>query len=316
MPPLVSICMPAFNAAPYINEAIQSIIDQTYTNWELIIVNDGSTDNTATIIEALNDKRIQIINQPNKGAATARNKGYKNSRGTYIKFLDADDIINAGMIAQQVELASKNPNCIISSKWSRFYNNDLSSFKLSPEECWQDMPAVDWVCSSWKYTNSTTVPGVFLIPREIVEQARLWNESLSLLDDTEYFARTILKADQVIFSPNSTLYYRSGLQDNLSGRKDQAAHLSAFEAYNGVISTLLAKRNDRITQQLAANIWQLFIYTVYPGSPELVNRAQKALSELPPPNLSYPAGGYTRALSQIIGWKATKILKSILEKKA
>jgi glycosyltransferase involved in cell wall biosynthesis len=314
--PFVSIIIPVYNSENFIAETIDAALNQTYPFLEIILINDGSTDNSAKLMEPYGENpKIRIIHQANKGAAAARNTGYKDSRGAYIKFLDADDIMSADMIAEQVKLARKNPNGIISSQWGRFYHNDLSSFKLNPEECWQDMPAADWLCSSWKYTSSTTVPGIFLIPRRIVEQAGLWNESLSLLDDAEYFARTILAAEQVIFSPYSTLYYRSGLRNNLSGRKDPAAQLSAFEAYHGVISALLARRNDRTAQQLAANIWQLFIYTVYPERPDLLSRAQQALTALPAPDISFPAGGYTRFLSQLIGWKATKMFKSFLAKK-
>ncbi len=313
---LVSVIIPVYNSESFVKETIDAVLNQTYPFLEIILINDGSTDGSLKLIESYKDNsKVKIINQPNKGAAAARNTGYKNSNGVYIKFLDADDIINAEMIAEQVKLAGENSNAIISSKWGRFYNNDLNTFSLSPEECWQNMPAIDWLCSSWKYTRSMTVPGLFLIPRQIVEKAGLWNENLSLLDDTEYFARTILAAENVIFSENSTLYYRSGLQHSLSGRQDMVAYQSAFEAYSGLIKALLAARNDYHTQQLAANIWQMFIYTIYPDAPELISRAQKALTEFPPPNISFPAGGYTRFLSHIIGWKATKVFKSFFAKK-
>ncbi len=314
--PLVSVIIPVYNSEKYIENTINAVLHQTYPHLEIILVDDGSTDDSLSLIEHYSqDSKIKIIHQTNKGAATARNIGYKNSTGAYIKFLDADDIINAEMIAEQVKLAIENPEAIISSKWGRFYNNDLTTFNLSPEECWQNLPTIDWLCCSWKHGSSTTVPGIFLIPRKIVEKAGLWNENLSLLDDAEYFARTILAAKNVIFSQNSTLYYRSGLQNNISGRQDPAAYQSAFEAYNGVIKALLTTRNDALTQQLAANLWQMFIYTIYPDSPELVRRAQKALSELPPPDIPFPAGGYTLFLSRIIGWKGTKLLKSFFAKK-
>lgn len=313
--PLVSIIIPVYNSENYFENTIDAVLNQTYSALEIILVNDGSTDNSLNLIKRYkNNCKVKIIDQPNKGAAAARNTGYKNSTGTYIKFLDADDIINPEMIDEQVKLAIENPNDLISSKWGRFYNNDLNTFKLSPEECWQSLPSIDWLCSSWKYTNSTTVPGIFLIPRKIVELAGLWNENLSLLDDTEYFARTILAAKNVTFSEKSTLYYRSGLQHSLSGLKSIVAYQSAFEAYSGLIKVLLAARNDHHTQQLAANIWQMFIYTIYPDAPELVSRAQKALIGLPPPNIPFPAGGYTRLMSSLIGWKGTKVFKSFFAK--
>jgi len=314
--PLVSVIIPVYNSEKYIKQTIDAVLNQTYPYLEIVLVDDGSTDNSLRLIESYNgNSKINIIRQANKGAAAARNTGYKNSNGHYIKFLDADDIINIEMIAEQVKLARENPDAIISAKWGRFYNNDLTTFKLNPEECWQNMPAIDWLCSSWKYTSSTTVPGIFLIPREVVEKAGLWDENLSLLDDTEYFTRTILSAKNVIFSANSTLYYRSGLQDSLSGRQDTASYWSAFNAYSGLIKVLLAARNDEITQQIAANIWQGFIYTVYPAAPDIDSRAQKALTHLPPPNIPFPAGGYTLFMRRLIGWKGVKLLKSFFTKK-
>src|ERR1700761_7192282 len=92
--PLVSICMPAYNAGNYIMAAINSVIDQSYQNWELIIVNDGSTDNTGTELENINDSRIKIYNQTNKGQCAAANAAFGFSTGELIKFMDADDLIS------------------------------------------------------------------------------------------------------------------------------------------------------------------------------------------------------------------------------
>src|ERR1700744_5385897 len=94
MAELISIIMPAYNAENFIGSAIESVLDQTYLNWELIVVNDGSTDQTAAIVEtfAASDKRIKCISQPNMRQGAARNTGIKNSRGDLIAFLDADDL--------------------------------------------------------------------------------------------------------------------------------------------------------------------------------------------------------------------------------
>lgn len=88
---LVSIMMPAYNMAKYIGQAIESVLQQTYERWELIIVNDGSTDNTSQVIAAFVDPRIRVIDQPNGGEANARNTALKHISGEYLAFLDADD---------------------------------------------------------------------------------------------------------------------------------------------------------------------------------------------------------------------------------
>ncbi len=90
---LISIIIPAYNMDNYIHRAIQSVLNQSYKHWELIVVNDGSTDNTQNVVErfvAL-DKRISLINQDNSGVSVARNRGIAAAEGAYISFLDADD---------------------------------------------------------------------------------------------------------------------------------------------------------------------------------------------------------------------------------
>ena len=92
--PLVSVIMPAYNAQKYIAESIESVIGQTYLNWELLIVDDGSTDDTASIIKQyqLNDSRIQYFYQESGRQGKAKNTAIKNSKGDYIAFLDSDDL--------------------------------------------------------------------------------------------------------------------------------------------------------------------------------------------------------------------------------
>ncbi|MBX2973827.1 MAG: glycosyltransferase [Flavobacteriales bacterium] len=89
--PLVSVIMPAYNAAPYIEEAIRSVLTQTLGDLELIVVNDGSTDGTGAVARTIADPRVRVIDQPNGGVSRARNTGIDGARGTYIALLDADD---------------------------------------------------------------------------------------------------------------------------------------------------------------------------------------------------------------------------------
>jgi len=100
-----SIIIPAYNAAKYIDETIQSVLDQTYRNWELIIVDDGSTDNTSDVISRyLSDERIQYVYQNNSGVSTARNNGILRSKGQFVAFLDADDIWLNENLNKKIEL--------------------------------------------------------------------------------------------------------------------------------------------------------------------------------------------------------------------
>lgn len=108
---LVSIITPAFNCAEYIGECIESVLNQTYQNWEMIIVNDKSTDNTQSIVESYEkkDPRIKLFNQDkNAGAAAARNKALELSRGRFIAFLDSDDAWKPHKLERQLEFMLEN----------------------------------------------------------------------------------------------------------------------------------------------------------------------------------------------------------------
>lgn len=94
----VSIIVPAYNVEEYISETLQSLINQTYTNIEIIVVNDGSTDNTQKVAEIVQDSRIRVVNKPNGGASSARNYGLNVCSGDIVTFVDGDDIVSNDMI--------------------------------------------------------------------------------------------------------------------------------------------------------------------------------------------------------------------------
>ena len=105
---LISVIIPAYNAASFIEETIQSLYNQTYTNWEAIIVNDGSTDTTATICDSFTDKRVITIHQSNTGVATARNNGLALAKGDYIVFFDADDLMAPDFLQARIQVLEEN----------------------------------------------------------------------------------------------------------------------------------------------------------------------------------------------------------------
>jgi glycosyltransferase involved in cell wall biosynthesis len=107
--PKVSVVIPAYNQADYLGQAIQSTLDQTYQNWELTVIDDGSTDNTAKIVRRFRDPRISYIYQANKGLPGARNTGIELSSGEYLAFLDSDDYYHAEKLATQVAHLEQHP---------------------------------------------------------------------------------------------------------------------------------------------------------------------------------------------------------------
>jgi glycosyltransferase involved in cell wall biosynthesis len=116
--PLVSVVLPVYNGAAYLAESIQSILKQTYVNFELIIINDGSTDNSSEIIASFDDPRIRLYSQSNLGLPAALNKAIVLATSRYIARQDADDISLPSRLERQIEFLDNNPDCGIVGTWA------------------------------------------------------------------------------------------------------------------------------------------------------------------------------------------------------
>lgn len=125
MNPLVSIVLPAYNCEKYIHATIDSLLNQTYQNFELLIINDGSTDGTTKIIDTYTDSRIQLINNSkNEGLIFSLNKGLALAKGKYIARIDADDICLSTRIEKQVQWLEKNTNTVILATQIQLINEE------------------------------------------------------------------------------------------------------------------------------------------------------------------------------------------------
>ena len=134
---LVSIVMPAFNASSWISSSIQSVQKQSYQNWELIIIDDGSTDISVEIIKTfLFDRRISLITQDNFGPASARNVGIQKSRGEYLAFLDSDDYWMQDKLGQQLKFFDSHKECGLVHTNYRIFNEDLNVSKPFKQPGW------------------------------------------------------------------------------------------------------------------------------------------------------------------------------------
>lgn len=142
----ISIIVPVFNCEKYIEKCIDSIINQTYSNIEIIVINDGSTDGTLSILEKIQDKRIRIYNQDNKGVAIARNVGIEKCRTKYLLFVDADDylepdavsILYNKMIEKDYDIVMGNTDTadfgkieLTEEKYNYLFNNKIKYFMVS-----------------------------------------------------------------------------------------------------------------------------------------------------------------------------------------
>jgi len=128
---LVSIITPLYNGEKYIAETIESVISQTYTNWEMIIINDGSTDSSVSVVEKyLGDSRICLSQQENMGSAVARNNGIRQAQGQYIALLDSDDLWETHFLDSQINFLKEKNATLVYSSYKRI--NEQSEEILTP----------------------------------------------------------------------------------------------------------------------------------------------------------------------------------------
>ena len=306
MQPLVSILIPCYNAEQWLTETIESALAQTWQNKEIIVVDDGSTDNSLDIAKQFESSIVKVISQENRGGSAARNTAYKACQGEFIQYLDADDLLAPTKIESQIKLLDQedNVNCIAAGEWARFYKIP-SKAQFIPQPPWADMNPVDWLVCTWS-GNWMMHPAAWLVPRHIVNQAGLWNESLSLDDDGEYFCRVVLASAGVKFCFGAKSYYRSGSPISVSASKSKIAWKSALDVIDLCTDVLLSVENTLRTRQSCAARYQYFIYSAYPSSLDLIQQAEDLVEQLGGSTIKPTGGLVFQLLSNLMGWKITK----------
>lgn len=198
---LVSIIMPCYNGEKYIRETIESVLAQTYTSWELLIIDDGSKDNSVDIIRDYQaDQRIKLIQQPNAGSAAARNNGIRKSKGQYMALLDSDDLWLPEFLEKQVNFMKEKQAVCVCCSYSRIdedSNDILRPVIAKPVITFKDMQAVDYV---------GTLTGVY--DQSKYGKVYLREELNSLLDDYAFFI-DVINLDEVAYgNPEILAKYR------------------------------------------------------------------------------------------------------------
>ena len=215
MQPLVSILIPTFNTQRWIADAIESALAQTWQRKEIMVVDDGSTDQTFSVARQFASNTVKIVPQSNQGAAAARNKAYSICQGDYIQWLDADDVMAPDKITRQMEASAGlvSRHTLLSSAWGHFFDRpDRADFV--PNSLWSDLSPLEWLLRKLEH-NYFMSCAVWLVSRELTEAAGRWDTRLSVDDDGEYFCRVVRASDGIRFVPEARVFYRRGL-DSLS----------------------------------------------------------------------------------------------------
>ncbi|MDC1505569.1 glycosyltransferase [Winogradskyella sp.] len=311
--PLISIIIPVFNAEKYIEDTLYSIFAQTHKDLEVICVDDGSTDNSLNVLSKFSDK-ITILQQANKGAAAARNKGLRTAKGDFIKFWDADDLMNKKHIEAQYEAIKDHPGHVASCKWGRFYNDDITSTLFKPESVWRNLPSMNWIELALKQKGDMSSSWLWLIPRDVITKSGGWNESLSLNDDFEFSMRLLSKAKGVKFAQDAITYYRSGNSLSLASSNSYQSFQKALKSTELGIAVILQMKSSEPMKTLCANRYQEWVYRMYPDHLDLVKYAQGKVKALGGSTKKMEGGTVFQSLRKIFGWKLAKRIQFIMYK--
>lgn len=197
--PLVSVIMPVFNAEAYIGEAIQSILNQSLSNIELVIIDDKSTDNSIAVIESFNDMRIRLVKlKENHGISNALNEGISHARSSYIARMDADDIANRNRLFLQYNFLSKNREVGVVGSWIKCFGNKNYTHDYPTED--------NSIKMNMFFQNPIAHPSV-MFRKEIVLSVGGYNSLYDSVEDWELWSR-LIKTTKFRNLPEYLIHYR------------------------------------------------------------------------------------------------------------
>jgi glycosyltransferase involved in cell wall biosynthesis len=304
--PLVSILVPAYNAQEWITDSLRSAIAQTWERKEIIVVDDGSSDQTLAIARQFQSNTVHVVSQKNQGAAAARNTALSLSHGDYIQWLDADDLLAPDKIQQQMEALgeSGSKHTLLSAGWGRFmYRYDRAKF--IPSALWSDLSPVEWLMRKMGQ-NLHMQTATWLVSREVTEAAGPWNTKLLGDDDGEYFCRVLLASDGVRFVPESRVYYRAA-PNSLSyiGQSDKKrdAQWHSMQLHINYIRSLEDSPRVRAACVQYLQNWMVFFY---PERLDIFSQAEELSrslgGQLVAPRLSWKYSW----IKAIFGWRLAR----------
>jgi GT2 family glycosyltransferase len=229
--PKISIVIPAYNAERTIAETINSVLLQTFTDFELIVINDGSKDKTLEIIKGVNDKRVKVFSYENGGLPTARNRGIACAIGEFIAFLDADDLWTPNKLELQLAALQQHPEAGVAYSWTCFMDVDEQGKPISfhPSSSYFFVGDVykNLLVSDFIHSGSNT-----LIRKEAVESVGEFDPTLKSCEDWDYWLRLAAQWDFVVV-PRHQIFYRrtSGAMSSKVEVMKQASLIAMEKAY-------------------------------------------------------------------------------------
>ncbi len=296
--PLVSVVIPAWNAAEWIGETVQSAVSQAGANVEVIVVDDGSTDDTAAVAAQAGGDTVRVLRQPNGGASRARNAGTAVARGAFIQYLDADDLLTSGTIARRVaclESAAADVAYCDWAMWERdggaFVEREIVKRTIGPDA------ALDLVVEAW------WPPAALLYRRTLVDRIGPWREDLPVIQDARFLQDAAFAGGTFVHVPGVGARYRVLSGTSLS-RRDRPAFLDdCFR--NVVMIEALWSRGGELTSARRRGLARVFSHVAVATAPFDRRRSEEAIAHVVDldPEFVPGAGGSLRPLSQLVGYR-------------
>jgi glycosyltransferase involved in cell wall biosynthesis len=313
MKPLVSILIPAYNAETWIADTLRSAIAQTWPRKEIIVIDDGSTDQTLSVARKFESDGVLIMTQKNQGAASARNKAFAASRGDYIQWLDADDLLAPDKVARQMELLDSRASkkTLLSSAWGSFMYRPYRA-KFVPTALWCDLSPAEWLLRKMEF-NLHMQTATWLTSRELCEAAGPWNTSMLSDDDGEFFSRVILASDGIRFARSARVFYRSVGTNRLSyvgqSNKKVDALWGSMQLH---IRYLRSLEDSQRARAACLTYLQTWLMAFYPDRPDILSHAEQLAKQLGG-ELRIPSFSWKYSwIKALFGWRLAKRAQLLL----
>ena len=212
MDELISVIINVYNEERFIKKCLDSVINQTYKNLEILIINDGSTDNTLSICESYTDERIRIINQDNMGLSLARNVGIENANGEYLYFIDSDDFVDSDVIEYLYNLSKKHNVKMSTCRPMYIYNYDFKIKSIKEKE--DIISSKDMIKKIILSERGAGMLWNKLIQKDVFEEIRFEDR---IINDAAIMYKICIKCGKIVYS-NQYKYYYFRHSDSITGK--------------------------------------------------------------------------------------------------
>lgn len=216
--PQVSVVIPAYNRERSVRAAVDSALAQQGVAVEVIVVDDGSQDGTAGVVEAIDDPRVSLVRQSNGGVSAARNTGIRNARGEWVAFLDSDDVWLPQKLGRQLERMAEAPGCMASQTSAYLVDDDLRPIRL--KRCVQ---VEDPLLTFLRFHNLPAAGSSWIVKRDLLERIGGFDPTLERIEDWDFSLRIARFANPLCIDEPLTLYRYN--EDNRSHDVDM--HVAA-----------------------------------------------------------------------------------------